>query len=453
MVDKFAVVALHVERLDMDTTPASPKSDASTAHQPDFYLACHCDVRGWGGGLAFAVGLQQAWRQMGYHAPILGIGDDGAPGTSDPRSERINLNSGIAAHWWRIRSWLLPRGLSKHLRDLPPPRFAFVTVSPTWVLAAQHAWPDKPVILVFACLLANCLPFTWLHRRAPSLWTWLDFLGLRRIEKRALTSADLVLAPTQQSVDEIDGFVGRTALPLERCDYGVCPVAAAAEERVSSRRAIGAQADSFVIALIGHCDRNKSFDLAIRALGDVDRCGRLLIVGDGPELEALRALASAEGVANRITFTGGQRQMAPWYAAADAVLSTSFYDTFPNVLLEGMALGLPIIAPQHDPPRVYSGMAEVLRAEACGLLYCRSEPASLSAALNRLISDRRLASDLGERGRRAVQQRFQWSTAAARILRHCGLEPQGTSMRPAADSTRPHSHFGRSGAYQSERKP
>lgn len=443
---------------------------------PDFYLACHCDVHGWGGGLAFAAGLQEALRQAGYSSLIVGVEDrHGAAGPPPRVDGRMNLPSGVSPRLWRVRNWCLPAGMARALRRLPPPRAAFVAVSPTWVVAARRAWPDTPVIFVFACLLANCLPFTWPRRRAPHFWAWLDYLGLRRVERRALACANLVLAPTRQSVDEIRAFArggggpvagapGPSTAPsprdgpapvvaVERCDYGVCPVATTPGARTSKRREIGAAADQFVFALIGHCDRNKGFDLAIHALADVDRRGRLLIVGDGPGLEELRQLAEAEGVADRVVFAGAQREMGPWYAAADGVLSTSFYDTFPNVVLEGMAHGLPALVPEHDPPRVYSGMAEVVRENGCGLLYRRSDSAALAIALNRLIRDRDLAVDLGNRGQQAAARRYRWSTAAARILRHVGLGPRGSKARPIADSNRPHSHFGRRGACQNERSP
>ncbi len=429
---------------------AGPTPDAA----PNFYLACHCDVHGWGGGLAFAAGLQEALRQAGYSSLILGVDDrHGAAGPPTRVDGRMNLPSGVSPRLWRVRNWCLPGGMARALRCMPPPRAAFVAVSPTWVAAARRAWPNTPVVFVFACLLANCLPFTWPRCRAPHFWAWLDYLGLRRVERRALAVTNLVLAPTRQSVDEIRAFARRDAVPVERCDYGVCPVAATPGARAAKRREIGAAADQFVIALIGHCDRNKGFDLAIRALADVDRRGRLLIVGDGPELDELRRLAGAEGVADRVVFAGVQREMGPWYAAADGVLSTSLYDTFPNAVLEGMAHGLPVLVPEHDPPRVYSGMAEVVREHGCGLLYRRSDSAALAIALNRLVRDRDLAVDLGNRGQQAAAGRYRWSTAAARILRHVGLGPRGSRERPIADSNRPHSHLGRCGACHSERSP
>lgn len=421
---------------------------ASAAHNPapDFYLACHCDVHGWGGGLAFAAGLQEALQQFGYSSLILGIDDSqkscqepqaarrpsgcvapatpgtvpGGPWSGTPAGRR-NLPSGVAPRLWRFRSWLLPRGLARGLGRLPPPRIAFVAVSPTWIVAARRAWPRTPVVFVFACLLANCMPFTWPRRRAPSFWTGLDYLGIRRVERHALRDAGLVLAPTQQSAEEIRAFVGHAAAPVERCDYGVCPVAAPSRLRTSTRRKISAQADHFVIALIGHCDRNKGFELAISTLADVDRRGRLLIVGDGPELGHLREQAHGEGVADRVLFVGAHRDMAPWFAAADAVLSTSHYDTFPNVVLEGMAQGLPVVVPEHHPPHVYAGMAEVVREHRCGLLYPRPDPAALTIALNRLIRDPELAARLGGQGRQAVERRYRWRTVATRILAHGGL--------------------------------
>jgi glycosyltransferase involved in cell wall biosynthesis len=403
---------------------------------PDFYLACHCNVHGWGGGLAFATGLQTAFELLGYSSLMLGVEDGDEPEPAPERScSRANLRSGVPPNLWRIRSWCLPWMMSQRLRRLPPPRVAAVCVSPTWVVAARYTWPDVPIVFLFACLLTNCLPFTWPDRRPGSIWGRLDYAGVRRTERRALTRADLILAPTRQSVDEIQAFWPRCARRVERCDYGVCPIEATPQLREPKRREIGAERYSFVIALVGHCDRNKGFDLAIRALPDVDRRGRLLIIGDGPELDSLRSLASSLGVVDRITLPGPQRSMAPWYAAADCVLSTSYYDTFPNVLLEAMYLGLPVLVPEHDPPQVYSGMAEVVREHGSGLLYPRSDPARLAMCVNRLIRDPDQAAALGTRGRRAVQQRFRWQTTARRILEHCGIGQPGSLARDEAFAT------------------
>jgi len=391
---------------------------------PDFYVACHSHVHNWGGGAAFAAGLQQAFRTLGYEALVLGI-DDGAqsPDRRTACEGRVNVRSGVPARLWRVRSWLLPRYMAGQLRHLPPPRVAFVAVSPTWVVAARRAWPQVPIVFVFACLLTNCLPFTWPPRRR-SLWQRLDLAAVRRIEQKAFASAELVLAPTQHAVDEIRAFIGRRLNKLQLCAYGVCAVATSCRLRLQQREALGLRRDDFLVAAVGTCDRNKGFDLAIRAWPHVDPSARLVIIGDGPERVVFERLVWQTGQADRIRFAGSQRQMAPWYAAADCVLSTSYYDTFPNVLLEAMSAGLPIVVPEHDPPRVYAGMSEIVQKHDCGVLYARSDVTALATALNRLIRDRELAMRLGDRGRQAAQQCYQRQAAATLILQHLGQRPQ-----------------------------
>jgi len=410
---------------------------------PDFYVACHADVHNWGGGPTFVVGLQQAFRTLGYDAVVLGI-DDSAQSADlrAVRDGRLNVRSGVPARLWRVRGWLLPRCMARQLTYLPPPRVAFVAVSPTWVVAARRAWPHVPVVFVFACFLTNCLPFTWPPRRR-SLWQRLDLAAVRHIEQEAFASAELVLAPTQHAADEIRAFIGHSPKKLQLCAYGVRAPTGSATLRAQQRQTLGLRRDDFLVAAVGTCDRNKGFDLAVRAWPYVDPAGRLVIIGDGPERGMFERLVLQTGQADRIHFAGPQRQMAPWYAAADCVLSTSCYDTFPNVLLEGMSVGLPIVVPQHDPPQVYAGMAEVVQQHDCGLLYARSDVTALAKALNRLIRDRQWAVRLGDRGRQAVQQRHQWSAAAALILQHLGQRPQpvlppgpGTSLPASGRSAR-----------------
>jgi glycosyltransferase involved in cell wall biosynthesis len=161
----------------------------------------------------------------------------------------------------------------------------------------------------------------------------------------------------------------------------------------------------------------------LHAWPHVDRRAHLLVIGDGPERANLERLTESLDLTARVTFAGAQRDMAPWYAAADCVLSTSGYDTFPNVLLEGMYLGHPIVVPEHDPPHAYSGFAEVVREHRCGLLYNRAAPAALAACLNRLAGDPREATELGAHALKAARRRYHWTHAAARILIHCGVAP------------------------------
>ena len=157
---------------------------------------------------------------------------------------------------------------------------------------------------------------------------------------------------------------------------------------------------------------------------------------------------------DRVYFAGSQRDMGPWYAAADAVISTSFYDTFPNVILEALQAGTPVLVPEHDPPHVYAGAAELLHEAGGGLLYDRQTPGGLADALNRLIRSPTLRGELSAAGREAARQCLCWERCADYILgdREQAAVPRRTAARASESAQRRHSHRGRSGFSISERK-
>jgi len=95
----------------------------------------------------------------------------------------------------------------------------------------------------------------------------------------------------------------------------------------------------------GRLVQQKGFDLLIEA---VSRCGnvalQLTILGEGPLRAELEAQARALGVAGRVRFAGFQPNPYPFFHAADAFVLSSRYEGFPNVVLEALACGTPVIA-------------------------------------------------------------------------------------------------------------
>jgi glycosyltransferase involved in cell wall biosynthesis len=383
----------------------------------DVYLAVFSDADGWGGGLSIALGVETEIRQRGATTLLLGIaGDADAAPRVDPNTRRVNFGLTPPRATWRFQSWLTIGALERRLSRLPPPKRAFVGLSMFWVVAAKRVWPDVPSIYLFPCLLSNCLPFTWPGRKPPSLWARIDLAGVRRAEHLAFDTADRIVTATRQGADEIARFHPAARDRIRTSYFGCRPAATDAGQRDDLRRLLQLSADDFLIAAIGVCDRNKAFDLAIRELPNVDPRGRLAIVGDGPQRESWRRFAEELGVADRVYFAGSQRDMGPWYAAAAAVISTSCYDTFPNVILEALQAGTPVLVPEHDPPHVYAGAAELLREAGGGLLYDRQTPGGLADALNRLIRNPTLRGELNAAGREAARRLLRWEGCADYIL-------------------------------------
>ena len=390
-------------------------SDAADIQPRDVYLATYSDAHGWGGALSLAVGLGEALDQRGHSSLILGTasGDTAPP---DASAARLNVPLLLPAGMWRVRSWCAAKALAHELRRLPPPRMSFVATSPFWLVAAKRAWPNVPAIYAFPCLLANCLPFTWPQRRPPTLWQRADFTGIRRIEQLAFARADLTLAPTRQARTEIGEFAPRSASKVEQCHYGLRHIAGAPGLREQQRRALGAADDAFLIATVGTCDRNKAFDLAVDVLPSLDPRARLIIIGDGPERDRLEQTARALGVGQRVHCVGPQQEMARWYAAADCVISTSYYDTYPNVIREALQCGKPVVLPHHDPPHVYSGLAEVIEQHGGGRLYDRRRLDSLAETLADLMHAPTTSASLGRAARCVAAEHFQWNGFADLIL-------------------------------------
>jgi glycosyltransferase involved in cell wall biosynthesis len=383
----------------------------------DLYLGCFSDIRGWGGALTSATAVVAASRRRGVSTLLLGA----TARAEDPwavRADAAGFNVRLAREplLWRVQSWRASRQLALRLRGLPPPRTAFLGLSPYWVIAAKQAWPNVPAFYRLPCILYNCLPFTWPRRRPPTVWTRLNFTGIGRAEHLAFAHADLTFAPTELARQEVLAFHPAARGRVHICPEGYEPRAVSAELRLERRRALKIDDDAVLFLLVGRCDLNKAFDWAVRELPLTGQHARLVIVGDGPQRGSLVHLASDLGVAHRVHVVGSQTDMEPWYAAADCVLSTSFYDTFPNALQEAMRRGRPVLVPEHAPPEVYAGFAEVVSREGGGLLYDRTRAGTLAACMNAVVRDASTDRTLSRQARQATEQWFRRGSIVDRIF-------------------------------------
>jgi glycosyltransferase involved in cell wall biosynthesis len=124
------------------------------------------------------------------------------------------------------------------------------------------------------------------------------------------------------------------------------------------------------------------------------------VVGDGPLRDELSALARDLDVASDVRFLGYRDDVAPFLEDADAFVLPSRAEGISNALLEAMALGLPVIA------SAVPGNTDVVEHEANGLLVDVDDPASLGAAVLRLLDEPDLRRRLGRAARRTVAGRY-----------------------------------------------
>ena len=147
---------------------------------------------------------------------------------------------------------------------------------------------------------------------------------------------------------------------------------------------------------VGRLHREKGFDRLLKAFSKVT-CSdlNLLIVGEGSELGGLVSLAERLGISNSVHFPGPVSDIGPWYQHAQCLVLTSHHEGWPNVLVEAMANGCPVVS--FD---CRYGPAEILEGGKSGLLVPQGDIRSLTAAIARVASDRELQRRLSTEGRR-----------------------------------------------------
>jgi len=98
-----------------------------------------------------------------------------------------------------------------------------------------------------------------------------------------------------------------------------------------------------VFLMVGAGFERKGVAQAIAGLAAGPAAAHLVVVGHDKHQARYVALARRQGVAARVHFAGSQRDVLPWYGAADAFVLPTVYDPFPNAALEAWACGLPVI--------------------------------------------------------------------------------------------------------------
>jgi glycosyltransferase involved in cell wall biosynthesis len=172
------------------------------------------------------------------------------------------------------------------------------------------------------------------------------------------------------------------------------------------------------ILSVGRLVEKKGFEVLVRACGELRRGGidfELRIIGSGPLRDELLALAESEGIADAVHLMGSlsQAQVAAELAAAEVfaltpmVMPNGDRDGIPNVVLEAMAAGVPVVA------SAVSGIPEVIEDGVNGRLVPPRSPGLLAEALTELLCDVPQRARLAEAARRFVSEECAWSSAVA----------------------------------------
>ena len=236
-------------------------------------------------------------------------------------------------------------------------------------LIAQHAWPRRMML--------------WAARQATGC------IGV---------SQALVNAMHQLGMPADRLHMLRNGVDLDRFQ---------AMDRAHARARIGHEGQPLLLS-VGNLIALKGHDLCIDALALLlpqHPGARLLVVGVGPDSDKLTRYATDQGVADRVHLVGAvpNAELPHWYSAADCLLLASSREGWPNVLLEAMACGTPVVASN------VGGIPEIVSSPRLGRLLPQRDAKTLAASIHEV-----LLAALDRSAVRAYAQSFGWQETSQR---------------------------------------
>lgn len=173
------------------------------------------------------------------------------------------------------------------------------------------------------------------------------------------------------------------------------------------------------LLVVARLVEKKGLHVLVEAVARLRSPAALRIVGAGPERARLEAAVAAAGIADRVELPGPvtHAELPGCYAEADVVVVPSVVDGggdrdgLPNVVLEAMASGLPVVASD------VGAIATAVTHGETGLLVAPGDPDALAAALAGLAESAELRTALGSAGRRRVERDFDLGACTGRLGR------------------------------------
>ncbi|HMO77385.1 MAG TPA: glycosyltransferase [Sphingopyxis sp.] len=160
-----------------------------------------------------------------------------------------------------------------------------------------------------------------------------------------------------------------------------------------------------VIGTVAGLRKVKDLPRLVRAVAALPDPARLVVVGEGPEKEAIRAEAAACGLGDRLVMPGFMAEPAKWIGHFDLLALSSRSEQAPIAVIEAMAAALPVVSPD------VGDIAAMVAPDNRG--FVAADEAGFRAALAELAADAALRRAVGDANRRAAAERFDESIMVA----------------------------------------
>jgi len=179
-------------------------------------------------------------------------------------------------------------------------------------------------------------------------------------------------------------------------------------DRKKARKVCNLENDKKYILSLSRLSHEKGLEYLFKAFSSLDaKDTELVVVGDGPLKEKLVIMASDLKIANKVKFIGAvpHQETYLWYNAADVYCLPSLWEGCPNVIIESLACGTPVVSTK------VGGIPDLVLSEDYGFLVSPGDEVSLSKALEKALNrdwDRSHIADFGRQN--------TWDQVADRVI-------------------------------------
>jgi glycosyltransferase involved in cell wall biosynthesis len=213
-----------------------------------------------------------------------------------------------------------------------------------------------------------------------------------------LRRADRLVGQSRNTLEHVRGFYG-----VDRASELIPLGIERPSQEAPVRRELGIPEDAFVMVTVGRLVARKANLKLVEALIAAQRPNaHLLIVGDGPEADAIQAAAAHAGLGERVHLTGqvSEERKFQALASADIFVSASQHEGFGLVFLEAMAYRLPIICFDHG------GQTDFLNDGETGFVVTLNDLGAFTRALVQLHDSKPMRERMGDTNARRVEGYF-----------------------------------------------
>jgi glycosyltransferase involved in cell wall biosynthesis len=365
-----------------------------------------------GGTGAYVYYLSQYLRKLGQNVHVVARHSEDSEDTVDGVDVHYRKGKGNAV----TRYWRFARSASKKLKELDKkigldiihanlplvPSFAIPKNSAKAVVCVVHSTWKGEAIVTKRDNPKNLNPNEKMMLR-------FNFM-LRSYEKKLMDRSDALIAVSNYTVDELTELYGIKKEKIHVIYNGVDinkfkPRA----NKTKLKRDFGLEEKQKTVLFVGRLYHRKGLETLLHSIPPVLQefsDVKYAISGTGfkEKEESLQKLAKELDIEEHVTFLGyvPDKKLPFLYAASDVFVLPAIYENFPFAILEAQASGLPVISTK------VGGIPEFLADNKNGFLIEPGDSTQLTRRVLALLQDPKLAKEMGERGRKLIEEKLSW---------------------------------------------